>query len=468
VEVARRHRLPWDEAEALHLWGRALLDAGDRHGAVEKLDQALATYRRIGAGNRWLERVLADKVRVQGTPSASIKTSIDAVAKSIETKRPDISSHAAPDGTVTLVFSDMEGFTEMTERLGDEAAHRVVREHNAIVREEEERHGGYEVELQGDGFLLAFSRAGNALRCAIGIQRACAAHSTAHPDQVIRVRIGLHTGEPIKEGDRFFGMSVIIAARIASQARGGEILCSSAVKELADSDVRFGGGRDVELKGVSGRRRVFRVLWSDDEIAEPDLAADVPTSEKNVFRCEGDYWTIAYEGRAFRLRDTRGLRCLAELLTSPGHEVRALDLASGRPDGGGKGSLERGAADLGNTGPILDSQAKGEYRRRLEDLREELEEAERFNDRERAARAREEMEFLTEEIARATGLGGRDRQVGSAAERARLNVTMAIKGALKRIAENDAALGRYLAGTIKTGSLCSYTPDPRSPVAWSL
>src|SRR5262249_4307223 len=73
VDVAKRYSLPWDEAEAVHLWGRALLDARDRRSAVEKLDEALAIYRQIGAGNRWLERVLADKVRVQGTSSTSIK-----------------------------------------------------------------------------------------------------------------------------------------------------------------------------------------------------------------------------------------------------------------------------------------------------------------------------------------------------------------------------------------------------------
>jgi eukaryotic-like serine/threonine-protein kinase len=460
VQSARRFGFVWDETEALHLWGRALLDAGDRRGAVEKFDQALAIYRRIGAGNRWLERVLADKVRVQGTPSDSIKNSIDAVAKSVEMKRPDLASRAAPDGTVTLVFSDMEGFTEMTERLGDEAAHKVIRDHNAIVREQLKTHGGYEVELQGDGFLLAFSRAGDALRCAIGIQRACASYNAGHAERSIRVRIGLHTGEPIKEGDRFFGMSVIIAARVAAQARGGEILVSSAVRELTDGDARFGAGRDVELKGISATRRVFRVLWREEEVDEPQ-AAEIHPPAGNVFRREGDYWTIAYEGRAFRLKDTRGLRCLGELLTNPGCELRALDLASGRLDGGAKDGVDR--AELG---PALDAQAKGEYRRRLAELRDELDEAERFNDPERAARAREEMDFLSAEIARATGLGGRDRKMGSAAERARLNVTMAIKSALKRIAENDAALGRYLMSTVKTGTSCCYAPDPRSPISW--
>src|SRR5262249_54149575 len=177
--------------------------------------------------------------------------------------------------------------------------------------------------------LLAFSRAGDALRAAIAIQRACRSYSEAHPEQPIRVRIGLHTGEPIKEGDRFFGLSVIVAARVAAQARGGEILTSSAVKELTASDARSGASRDVELKGLSGKRKVFRVPWSDEELAEPPVTDAASSAPDNVFRREGDYWTISYEGQAFRLRDARGLRCLAELLRNPGRELAAIDLVAG-------------------------------------------------------------------------------------------------------------------------------------------
>ena len=93
-------------------------------------------------------------------------------------------------------------------------------------------------------------------------------------------------------------------------------------------------------------------------------------------------------------------------------------------------------------------------------------EAERFNDPGRATRDRAEIEILTEELARATGLGGRDRKAASAAERARANVTMASRAALKRIAEVSSSLGRHLAATIRTGKLCSYTPDPRLAIAW--
>jgi class 3 adenylate cyclase len=161
------------------------------------------------------------------------------------------------------MFSDMEGFTAMTERLGDLEAREVIRTHNAIVREQLAAHGGYEVELQGDGFLLAFSSARAGLLCAIAIQRALAAYSEAHPDEPIRVRIGLHTGEALKDADKFFGKTVILAARIAAQAKGGEILASSLLVQLTEStgDLNFGKAREVDLKGLSERQRVHAVEW---------------------------------------------------------------------------------------------------------------------------------------------------------------------------------------------------------------
>ena len=161
------------------------------------------------------------------------------------------------------MFSDMEGFASMTDRLGDLEAREVIRAHNTIVREQTSAHGGYEVELQGDGFLLAFSSERSAMLCAIAIQRAFAAYSEAHPEEPIHVRIGLHTGEVLKDADKFFGKTVILAARIAAQARGGEILVSSPLKELTQSarDLRFGKPREVKLKGISETQQLHAVEW---------------------------------------------------------------------------------------------------------------------------------------------------------------------------------------------------------------
>jgi len=193
--------------------------------------------------------------------------------------------------------------------------------------------------------------------------------------------------------------------------------------------------------------------------ARSETAAD---STRDLFRREGEYWTIAYEGQTFRLRDTKGLAYLAELLRNPGREFFAPELARVGEEHFGCDARPLEA----DTGPLLDRRAKAEYQRRLEDLREDLHEAERSNDPERVAKAREEIEFLTGELARATGLGGRDRKAASAVERARASVTIAIRTTLKRISEQSPALGHHLASTVKTGKFCAYTPDPRSASSW--
>jgi class 3 adenylate cyclase len=265
IEVDRQMRargwLPRTQCD----YARMLLDRnelGDRGKALNLLAEAVKTSQELGLKG-WLDMALELKLRAQGVDRGSITTSIDLVASSVGDRCPDLAPHAAPDGTVTLMFSDMEGFTAMTERLGDLKARDVIRDHNAIVREELKAHGGYEVELQGDGFLLAFGSARQGLLCAIEIQRAFAVYNETHIDEPIHVRIGLHTGEVLKDADKFFGKTVILAARIAAQARGGEILVSSLIKQLTQSvgDLRFGTGREVDLKGISERQRVHKVEW---------------------------------------------------------------------------------------------------------------------------------------------------------------------------------------------------------------
>ncbi|HEX8066026.1 MAG TPA: protein kinase [Thermoleophilaceae bacterium] len=226
------------------------------------VDEALEAAQEIGMA-QLVERAFALKLRRQGVDALDVHTSIDAVVSAVEDERPDLSGAAAPDGTVTIMFSDIEGSTEMTERLGDRRWLEVLREHNRIVREELRAHGGFEVKSQGDGFMVAFSSAGRAVDCAVAVQRAFASYADDHPDDPIRVRIGLHTGEAIRERDDFFGRNVVLAARIAGEATGGEVLVSSLLKELTESsaEVRFGEPREVSLKGLSGTYRVHAVEW---------------------------------------------------------------------------------------------------------------------------------------------------------------------------------------------------------------
>jgi tetratricopeptide (TPR) repeat protein len=165
---------------------------------------------------------------------------------------------------------------------------------------------------------------------------------------------------------------------------------------------------------------------------------------------EGDYWTLAHAGAVVRLKDSLGLQYLARLVAEPGREVHVLELVGGRRGG------EAGPVDAGDAGELLDDEARDSYRRRLEDLEEELKEAESFSDPERASRLREEIELLGAELGRAVGLGGRSRRAGSAAERARSAVQRRIKNALERVEEHDRALAAYLARAVKTGNFCVF------------
>jgi tetratricopeptide (TPR) repeat protein len=206
-------------------------------------------------------------------------------------------------------------------------------------------------------------------------------------------------------------------------------------------------------------------------------AADAGDSG-NLFHREGEYWAVRYEGSVALLKDAKGLRYLARLLADPGREFHAADLeaaasAAARPappgvlGRAGSGELQV-RPDLGDAGELLDAKAKAAYKARLDELQAELNEAERFNDTGRAAKAGAERDFLVDELARAVGLGGRDRRAASHAERARLNVTRAIRAAMANLARANPSLGRHLAATIRTGRYCSYTPDPRAPITWEL
>ena len=192
-----------------------------------------------------------------------------------------------------------------------------------------------------------------------------------------------------------------------------------------------------------------------------------------MFRREGDYWTVRYQGSVVRLKDAKGLRHLARLLANPAREFHAVDLESADSPAALRAATARGRsddlaarADLGDAGELLDATAKAAYQTRIEELRTELDEAEGFNDPARAAKARVELDFLVAELARAVGLGGHDRRAAAHAERARLNATRAIRAAIANIARVHPSLGRHLVSTIRTGRYCSYTPDPRVPIVW--
>ncbi|HEX2126945.1 MAG TPA: adenylate/guanylate cyclase domain-containing protein [Thermoleophilaceae bacterium] len=191
----------------------------------------------------------------------TLHTSVHEMASAVTSERPSLRPGAAPDGTVTILFTDIEGSTKLNDRLGDLRWVELLRVHHAIVREQVDAHGGFEVKAQGDGFMITFPSARRALECSAAIQRAIGERLDDHPDGPIRVRIGLHTGEAVRQESDFYGKNVVVAARIADRARGGEILASSVVKQLTESagDIRFEQEREVELEGLAGRQLVYRV-----------------------------------------------------------------------------------------------------------------------------------------------------------------------------------------------------------------
>jgi hypothetical protein len=187
-------------------------------------------------------------------------------------------------------------------------------------------------------------------------------------------------------------------------------------------------------------------------------------AEHNQFRRDGAQWNIMYQGKAFRMKDSRGIRYLAHLLQYPHQEFHVLDLASSnhvgeRPTGD--------AAVVDHTAvEVLDPKARAQYAHRLDDLREEYRDAERCNDLGRSAKTQQEIEEITRELSASLGFGGRRRGFASNAERARVAVRKRIRAAIGQIRDLNAELGRHLSAAIATGNFCSYRPDPQHPIDW--
>ena len=190
-------------------------------------------------------------------------------------------------------------------------------------------------------------------------------------------------------------------------------------------------------------------------------AAEASDTGGSVFRRDGDVWTLVFSGRTTALKDAKGLRDLAVLLAAPGREVAAADLAAG-PDG----SQEAAAIGALGADPVLDDQARAAYRTRLADLDDELAVADAHHDLERSARLAAERDALIDELARATGLGGRRRRLGDTTERARTTVTARIRDAIRRIERAHPELGAHLRASVVTGTRCAYRPA--ETVRWAV
>lgn len=250
------------------------------------------------------------------------------------------------------------------------------------------------------------------------------------------------------------------ALMVARQGSGGDAAAGLALARAALEQFR-----PLGMTGWARRATALVEGWH----APRGTRAAAP-SGTTIFRREGDVWLVVFEGREIRLRDCRGMAYLATLLAAPRREIHVTDLvrvATPPRAGGARRTTEAAGtgvevrADLGDAGASIDPAAAAVYRRRLEDLRERLRDAEAYEDIGGAAQARREIDFLTTELA-----GGTGRAIASHSERARVAVTKNIASALRRIRAAHPSLGEHLAATIHRGYFCSYTPDPRVDVAW--
>ena len=251
---------PIVRVRAFAFWGGVTVRTKrERHRAIDRAERAqrrqMHSERHVAIAERHATRALEHAARY----APMVEEVLGAFNQGMKPKPP-----SALDGTVTILFSDIEDFTGITERLGDIRAQDVLHSHNDIVRRAVASCGGHEVKSQGDSFMIAFASARRALNCAVDMQRSFGRWSESQPTVPLKVRMGLHTGETIREADDLFGRTVILASRIAGEAGGGQILVSSLLKELTESsgEFCFSPGREVALKGLSRPQTIHEVDWS--------------------------------------------------------------------------------------------------------------------------------------------------------------------------------------------------------------
>jgi non-specific serine/threonine protein kinase len=268
--------------------------------------------------------------------------------------------------------------------------------------------------------------------------------------------------QKFEDADRHFADALQVIRRYTIRWIEGPALCDWGCALAA------AGQRNRALEKFDEAIKLYRRVgagqpWIDRAEAErakvgPDKS-DPPglgqTSLQALFRKEQDFWTIRYGEKHLILKHSKGLGYIAQLLRYPDREIHALILTGGAEMNGRSGA-----------GEILDSTAQSDYRHRIGELREDLEEVERFNDEGRAAKVRAELDELESHLAGALGLGGRSRRASTDAERARVAVTKGIKAAIQQIRAKDPELGRHLSTALSTGYFCSYHLDGDNPVTW--
>ena len=408
---------------------------------------------------------------------------------------------------ITVLIAEVAGFNELAERLDPEDFMELVNEYLTDVTADAVSHGGVVDHLPTGKLMILFGvpdgpevddhpwsavQTALAMRARVGCLVTGCRRRGMTAD--LRLTAGLNTGHAtvgvfgsdLLRTYTAQGSVVAVAADLCARATRGQILCGGPTQAAVNDRTltrRLGPlARDrgtspveaFELLDLRPADRAPGAVTVDAPESLPGVARLDPSVDGHVFRREGSYWTIAFEGSVVRLRDSKGLRYLARLLANPGVEFHVLDLAAldrngGPPPTSGHPSVVDLQVEARGVGEeILDAQARAAYRQRLAEVREEVEEATSYNDLERAARARAELDALVAQLAEATGLGGRSRRTQSDSERARISITKRVRGVIAALGEHDRSLERHLRDTVRTGTFCSYAPDPARHIVWTI
>jgi len=282
TETVARVLLKFDDPRVIELFGehirasiepeayRAFIAAGESYDASALLPDVKAKTLVVHNNKHRVFPMHAGQKLAAGIPDSRFLAlddwSLERLARLIEefagtTEKPE---SAEPGAFRTILFTDMEGSTSLTQRVGDASAQDLLRTHNRIVREALKTYAGTETKHTGDGIMASFTSASAALEAAVAIQKALADHKERSPDAAIRVRIGINAGEPVAEDEDLFGTAVQLAARVCDKAEPGQILASNVVQELAaGKGFTFVDKGEASLKGFDKPVRLHEVRWHD-------------------------------------------------------------------------------------------------------------------------------------------------------------------------------------------------------------
>lgn len=239
-------------------------EVGELQAALDDRSADVRAPRSVRTAGRVVNKMVeaAARARDHGV-GRMLVASLEDFTRWAAEQRTEIGRMAADDGSVTIMFSDIEGSTALNASLGDARWVRVLAAHDELVETYVEKYRGLIVKTQGDGHMVVFTTPDLALHAAWDIQRAFGAkwnHSRELRRTPVKVRIGLHTGTAIERGGDYLGQNVALAARVAAQAEGGEILVTDDVAEACADDFELTSAGSVELKGFDGDHALWHVV----------------------------------------------------------------------------------------------------------------------------------------------------------------------------------------------------------------